>query len=495
MRHIKEAPKILKRPKRIHRILRVKCESIVQVLLRETYSYAIERVKDLIEKGSRVILVHGCDILEISAALKLGLQELGSITIFDVLDILASQRKRAVLPEARIAFIRQVDKLPGEYIEGFLLFIDKLKRRGMIVILLAESLSRVDPTLLKISEHVEVRNPGPEKIKVWLNHILGEVSDELIEAFLGLSINQITFLIKKIVDNNLDPKNPETVKLFRRRYFGVTTIRQVTWNDLGGIEKIKELLFSRIILPYKKYELAKKLGYKLPKGILLVGPPGTGKTSIALALANELGWNFFELGIGKILSSSSIVGEGEREIMDIFERARKSAPAIILIDEIDGIGMIRGTDPNETWRAPLLLTMLSEIEGIREGEGVLVIATTNRPDRLDPALVRRFDLIIEVPLPDKKAREEIFKIHLRDAIENGLVTNDVNYRKLAEMTEGLSGAEIAHICEEAKAQALKENMPINMRILVSVIRTYIERKKKLTKSLTEWDIAPSFLFT
>ena len=212
-------------------------------------------------------------------------------------------------------------------------------------------------------------------------------------------------------------------------------------------------------------------------------------------MANELGWNFFELGIGKILSSSSIVGEGEREIMDIFERARKSAPAIILIDEIDGIGMIRGTDPNETWRAPLLLTMLSEIEGIREGEGVLVIATTNRPDRLDPALVRRFDLIIEVPLPDKKAREEIFKIHLRDAIENGLVTNDVNYRKLAEMTEGLSGAEIAHICEEAKAQALKENMPINMRILVSVIRTYIERKKKLTKSLTEWDIAPSFLFT
>jgi len=495
MSDIRKTPKVMKKPKRVYKIVRKKEESAIATLLKKTYSEAIEEIKNLIERGSEFILVHANDVSEITVALKASLEDVGPVTVLDIIDIIASQQKRTKQTYTKIYLIKNIDKTPSEYIEELLIFLDKIREDGAIGILLAESKTRVDASILRLVDVVEIRNPGPEKIREWLIHILGEVPDEVVEAFLGLSVNQITFLIKKIIDSGLNPKDPENIRVFRRKYFGMRTIRRVTWEDLGGVSKIRELLYSRVVLPYRKFSLAKKLGYKLPKGILLVGPPGTGKTSIALALANDLNWNFFELGIGRILSSSSIVGEGEREIMDVFEKARKSAPAIILIDEIDGIGMIRGVDPNEAWRAPLLLTLLSEIEGVRDADGVLVIATTNRPDRLDPALVRRFDIVLEVPLPNRDARKEIFKIHLRDAVNNDLIEGNIDFDELAELTEGLSGAEIAHICEEVKAEAIRMEKKIDMDMLRRSIKTYLERKRKLTSILTEWDLVPGFLFT
>jgi len=466
-------------------------------LLLDAYHETIEKIKQLLEKRSRIIIVHGNDTAEIQAVLKSYLSSYGRVMAVDAINLSIRAHANRFRSNAKYILVRNLEKLSPEYLEDALLFIENLAQKRRYVIIVTESLARLDPSISRIAEHVEVRNPGFKKIKKLLKYIFNcdDIPEELIESLLGLSFNQITFIIKKALDENLNPLNPETIRMLRRRYFGVPEIKRVRWEDLGGIEKIKSMLYERIVLPYRKIELAKKLGYKLPKGILLVGPPGTGKTSIALALANELGWNFYELGIGRILSSSSIVGEGEREIMEVFEKARKSAPSIILIDEIDGIGMIRGIDPNESWRAPLLLTLLSEIDGVRGSEGILVIATTNRPDRLDPALLRRFDLVIEVPLPDGKAREEIFRIHLKDAIRNNLLDDSVDFGTLVKETEGFSGAEIAHICEAAKAKAIKENTKITMDMLLNAIKEYKERKKRLLSQLTEWDIAPAFLFT
>ncbi|MHA1616861.1 MAG: ATP-binding protein [Candidatus Njordarchaeales archaeon] len=472
-------------------------QSPVAKLLLETYSDLVERVKQAIEKGSRIILVHGNDTAEIQAVLRTFLSSLGKTIVIDAIDLALRLRSNRARLNSSCIIIRNIEKLSPEYLEEVVLAIEDLARRGRFIVMIAESVARLDPVISKIAENIEAKNPSFEKIRQLLEFLFEgyRISDEVVEVFLGLSFNQITFLIKKAIDEGLDPLNPDTIRMLRQKYFGVPEVKKVTWEDLGGIRRIKDILYERIVIPYRRLELAKKLGYKLPKGILLVGPPGTGKTSIALALANELGWNFYELGIGRILSSSSIVGEGEREIMETFERARKSVPSIILIDEIDGIGMVRGNDPNEAWRAPLLLTLLSEIDGVRETEGILVIATTNRPDRLDPALIRRFDLVIEVPLPDQKAREEIFKIHLRDAIKNKLVDDSVDFSLLAKETEGFSGAEIAHVCEAAKAEAIRNNGKITMDILLRKIKEYKERKKKLLSQLTEWDIAPSFLFT
>ncbi|MCX9074011.1 MAG: AAA family ATPase [Candidatus Methanoperedens sp.] len=198
--------------------------------------------------------------------------------------------------------------------------------------------------------------------------------------------------------------------------------------------------------------LFKHLNAKPPKGILLYGPPGTGKTMLAKAVATESEANFISVKGPEFLSKW--VGESEKAVRETFRKAKQSAPCIIFFDEIDSITPVRGTGSDSHVSERMVSQMLSEIDGLEELHNITVIAATNRPDILDPALLRpgRFDRLVYVTLPDDKSRIEIFKIHLTDKPLAG----DVDLNILAEDTEAYTGADIASVCNEAMMLAIRE---------------------------------------
>ncbi|ASJ03107.1 AAA family ATPase [Thermococcus profundus] len=227
-------------------------------------------------------------------------------------------------------------------------------------------------------------------------------------------------------------------------------VPNVHWDDVGGLDDVKEELREAVEWPLKYPEAFMGLGITPPKGILLYGPPGTGKTLLAKAVANESEANFIAIKGPEVLSKW--VGESEKNIREIFRKARQAAPTVIFIDEIDAIAPRRGTDVNRVTDR-LINQLLTEMDGIQENSGVVVIAATNRPDIIDPALLRpgRFDRLILVPAPDEKARLEIFKVHTR----NVPLAEDVNLEELAKRTEGYTGADIEAVVREAAMLAMR----------------------------------------
>jgi transitional endoplasmic reticulum ATPase len=229
-------------------------------------------------------------------------------------------------------------------------------------------------------------------------------------------------------------------------------IPDVRWEDVGGLENVKQAIIEAVELPLKRTDIFKYADVKPPKGILLHGAPGTGKTLIAKAVANETQSNFISVKGPQLISK--YVGESERGIREIFRKARAATPCILFFDEIDSIAPIRGhgTDSGVTER--VISQMLTEMDGLEELKGVVVLAATNRIDIVDPALLRpgRFDLIIELPMPDERARYEIFKVHTREKP----VTKDISLEELAKMTEGFTGADIEAVCNRAAILAIRE---------------------------------------
>ncbi len=227
-------------------------------------------------------------------------------------------------------------------------------------------------------------------------------------------------------------------------------VPNVRWDDIGGLEDVKEELREAVEWPLKYPEAFMGLGITPPKGILLYGPPGTGKTLLAKAVANESEANFIAIKGPEVLSKW--VGESEKNIREIFRKARQAAPTVIFIDEIDAIAPRRGTDVNRVTDR-LINQLLTEMDGIQENSGVVVIGATNRPDIIDPALLRpgRFDRLILVPAPDEKARLEIFKVHTR----NVPLAEDVRLEELAKRTEGYTGADIEAVVREAAMLAMR----------------------------------------
>jgi len=227
-------------------------------------------------------------------------------------------------------------------------------------------------------------------------------------------------------------------------------VPNVHWDDIGGLEEVKQELREAVEWPLKYPEAFEALGITPPKGILLYGPPGTGKTLLAKAVANESEANFIAIRGPEVLSKW--VGETEKNIREIFRKARQAAPTVIFIDEIDAIAPRRGTDVNRVTDR-LINQLLTEMDGIQENSGVVVIGATNRPDIIDPALLRpgRFDRLILVPAPDEKARLEIFKVHTRKVP----LAEDVNLKELARRTEGYTGADIAAVVREAAMRAMR----------------------------------------
>ncbi|WP_297419616.1 AAA family ATPase, partial [Thermococcus sp.] len=227
----------------------------------------------------------------------------------------------------------------------------------------------------------------------------------------------------------------------------------IHWDDIGGLEDIKEELREAVEWPLKYPKAFQRLGIEPPRGVLLYGPPGTGKTLLAKAVANESEANFIGIRGPEVLSKW--VGESEKNIREIFRKARQAAPTVIFIDEIDAIAPRRGTDTNHVTDR-LINQLLTEMDGIERNSGVIVIGATNRPDILDPALLRpgRFDRLILVPAPDEKARLEIFKVHTRRVP----LADDVNLKELAKRTEGYSGADIEALVREAALTAMHRIM-------------------------------------
>ena len=230
-------------------------------------------------------------------------------------------------------------------------------------------------------------------------------------------------------------------------------IPNVRWDDIGGLEETKKELIEAVEWPLQHPEAFTRLGVKPPKGVLLYGPPGTGKTMLAKAVANESKANFISIKGPELLSKW--VGDSEKAVRKIFEKARQTSPTIIFFDEIDSIAPKRGMSADSRTTEQVVNQLLTEMDGVEEMKDVVVIAATNRPDIIDPALLRpgRFDRLALVQIPDEAMREKIFKVHIV-----GMPLKNVDIKKLAERTEGYVGADIEAICREAAIMALRKDM-------------------------------------
>jgi len=229
-------------------------------------------------------------------------------------------------------------------------------------------------------------------------------------------------------------------------------IPRISWSDVGGLEEIKMKLREAVEMPLKDPEAFKRMGIRPPRGILLYGPPGSGKTLLAKAVATESEANFISIKGPEVMSKW--VGESEKAVRMIFKKAKQVAPCIVFLDELDAIAHRRGLDSDSGVSERVVNQLLTSMDGLESLEGVVVIGATNRPDMIDLALLRtgRFDRILQAPAPDKAARHEILKVHTKDMPLEG-----VDLEELAVELERYTGADIEGLCREAAMIALREN--------------------------------------
>ena len=223
-------------------------------------------------------------------------------------------------------------------------------------------------------------------------------------------------------------------------------VPDVRWDDVGGLDAVKQQLIEAVEWPLKHADLFAQAGVKPPKGILLSGPPGCGKTLLAKAVATQTQVNFISVKGPSLLSK--YVGDSERAVREVFRKAKQAAPCILFFDEIDAlVPDARRAATTRTSTERVIGQFLAEMDGVEELNGVLVLGATNRPDILDPALLRpgRFDVIVEIPLPDGNGRQAIFAIGLRKRP----LAKDVCIDSLVRASEGFSGADVQAVCQKA----------------------------------------------
>ncbi|MCS7133857.1 MAG: CDC48 family AAA ATPase [Candidatus Caldarchaeum sp.] len=441
------------------------------------------------ETGAHFVSINGPEIMskfygESEARLREVFQEAEqnapSIIFIDELDAIAPKRGEVT------------GEVERRVVSQLLTLMDGLKSRGQVVVIGATNrIEAIDPALRRpgrfdreIRIGVPDRNGRKEILLIHTRRMplsedvnVEELAD-ITHGFVGADIAALTreaamnalrrFLPQIDLEKEVIPAEVlEKIKVTREDFANalktiqpsalrevVLEIPNVKWEDIGGLEAVKQELREAVEWPLKYPEVFKRLGIRPPRGILLYGPPGTGKTLLAKAVATESQANFISVKGPEILSKW--VGESEKAVREIFRKARETAPCIIFFDELDSIAPRRGihTDAGVTDR--IVNQLLTEMDGMQSLKGVVVMGATNRPDILDPALLRpgRFDRVLYVPPPDKSARLAIFKIHTREMP----LDKDVDLDQLAAITEGYTGADIEAVVREAAIVAARENI-------------------------------------
>ena len=386
------------------------------------------------------------------------------------------------------------DEVSGEVekriVSQLLTLMDGMKSRGKVVVIAATNRpDSIDPALRRpgrFDREIEIGIPDAEgRFDILSIHTRGMPIDEKVDlkqisktthGFVGADLEVLakeaamrslrkilpeidldedkisSEILQKIQISSDDFRDAlKEVKPSALREVQVQT-PNVTWDDVGGLDNLKEELREAIEWPIKHKEAFDYVDVETPKGILLHGPPGTGKTLIAKALAKMTESNFISIKGPELLSKW--VGESEKGVREVFRKARQAAPCIIFLDEVDALVPRRGSGGSESHVTESVVSqILTEIDGLEELNDVLIVGATNRLDIVDEALLRpgRFDRIIEVPNPDSKGRQHIFEIHTKKKP----LGNDVNITKLVELTDGFSGAEIGAVANRAAIIALK----------------------------------------
>ena len=386
------------------------------------------------------------------------------------------------------------DEVSGEVekriVSQLLTLMDGMKSRGKVVVIAATNRpDSIDPALRRpgrFDREIEIGIPDTEgRFDILSIHTRGMPIDERVDlkqiskithGFVGADLEVLSkeaamrSLRRILPEIDLDEEKISSEVLqkilitsedFRDALKEVrpsalrevqVQIPDVSWDDVGGLDKLKEELLEAVEWPMKYKEAFDYVDVESPKGILLHGPPGTGKTLIAKALAKMTESNFISIKGPELLSKW--VGESEKGVREIFRKARQAAPCIIFLDEVDALVPRRGSgDSGSHVTENVVSQILTEIDGLEELHNVLIIGATNRLDIVDEALLRpgRFDRIIKVPNPDAKGRQHIFEIHTKKKP----LASDVNIAKLVEQTDGFSGAEIAAVANRAAITALK----------------------------------------
>ncbi len=420
----------------------------------------------------------------------------------------SEERLREIFKQAEentpsIVFIDEIDSIApkrdevtGEVekriVSQLLTLMDGMKSRGKVVVIAATNRpDSIDPALRRpgrFDREIEIGIPDEEgRMEILEIHTRGMPVDEKIDlkqfakvthGFVGADLESLTKeaamrslrrilpdidlqqekisaeILQKIKISEDDFK--EALKEVRPSALRevLVQIPNVTWEDVGGLDSLKEELKEAIEWPLKHKDAFQYVNVTSPKGVLLYGPPGTGKTLIAKALAKMTESNFISIKGPELLSKW--VGESEKGVREIFRKARQAAPCIIFFDEIDALVPRRGSGDSSHVSENVVSQILTEIDGLEELNDVLIIGATNRLDIVDEALLRpgRFDRVIEVPKPDAKGRKHILEIHTKKKP----LDKDIDLAKIVEITDGYSGAEIAAVCNRAAIAALRRHV-------------------------------------
>jgi transitional endoplasmic reticulum ATPase len=282
------------------------------------------------------------------------------------------------------------------------------------------------------------------------------------------------------MDDFVNAYKEVTPTAMREVYIEVSTVH---WDDAGGLDDVKQHLKEAVEWPMKNPEIFTRLGIKPPKGILLYGPPGCGKTLLARAVATESEANFISIKGPEVFSKW--VGESEKAIREVFRKARMAAPAVVFLDEMDSLAPRRGLGFSDSGVSERVISqLLTEMDGITTLEDIVVIAATNRPDMVDSAVLRpgRFDRLIYVPEPDEKSRVQIFKIYTKDMPLN----KDVDLNQLAIVTKYYSGADIESLCREAAMHALRKDVSTKEVTMHNFQEAMKEMGPSVTPDMEKW---------